>query len=525
MAAEGSGGGDVVDLEGLRNFSFRPNWERTDGTKYAERSHRGWNDGHDDGRGWQKRGERPGGKFSRDGKSGDRGHFRRDFRSRDGDFPQRRGDFRGKDNLRPPFEPIVDVEFYPTDAVFEAMVATLKATYKTYELFAVTRLFLEKPERFAMVIKKTETQSDNDLYLAVDDGFAFETEGEAVAHVLGTHRDKYFAVEEREGQPPAGSFPCLHRCGITGKDLCPPNYHRYQEILLKHHERFLSRVPFDKVRARIEKITDSGEIEKWRVEAAKTFVFIPKGLEGVELKSEEEAHRYFVENFKDRAIVRQRSIRIPGETFARMPRGNLGRSIFIAIEREKRFPLKFSNNLRGRLRRSGFTIYKVGGKPGITYISGVRRKFRTTGEVFADDIQRIMDRIDAHKRISVASLYLQCMEGGPSGTGVPPTTAAEGGVSDGEAGRADGLADRNHALLKNLHWLIREGYVAEFEDGTLLATEIMPQRTEKPEVVPTPIPVETPKIDENPPEEEVASGEVGEDFTAADEIPPTDAKV
>jgi hypothetical protein len=45
-------------------------------------------------------------------------------------------------------------------------------------------------------------------------------------------------------------------------------------------------------------------------------------------------------------------------------------------------------------------------------------------------------------------------------------------------------------FFKNLHWLIREGYVIEFENGTLLSTEIIarkeqlkPQAEAKPEVV------------------------------------------
>jgi hypothetical protein len=265
---------------------------------------------------------------------------------------------------------------------------------------------------------------------------------------------------------------------MTGKDLCPPNYHRYREILTMHHGRFLPRVPFEKFRGRIEKITDGEEIEKWRVAAGKATIFIPRdngsaeGGVSVELQSEEDVRRHFVENFKDRAILCQHSARIPGEIFAKMPRSMLGKSIFVAVEREKKFPLKFANNLRGRLRRSGFTIYKVGGKPGITYISGIRRKFRTAGEVFADEIQRIIDRIDGHKRISVAALHLQCMEGG-----APPPDSPDAPPS--EANGVTGKESVDHSLLKNLHWLIREGYVAEFEDGTLMATEILPPRSKK----------------------------------------------
>jgi hypothetical protein len=380
----------------------------------------------------------------------------------------------------------VAVEFYPNDLVFEAVCAALKSTHKTYELFTAARLFLEKPERFAMVLRKSGEQGDKNLYLTVDDNFVFATEGEAIAHVLGVHRGKYFDVEEREVPPPSGNFTCLHKCSMTGKILCPPNYHRYHEIVMNHCDTFLPNVPFERFREKIEKTTDSQEIENWRAASAKLTVLIPKDCDAaggrIELGSQAEIRRYFMENLRSKTITAYDSVRLSGETFSAMPRNSLSKSIFVAIEREKTFPLNFSNNLRGRLRRSGFTIYKLGGKPGISYISGVRRKFRAPGDIFADDIQRIISCIDANPRISVASLCSKCQQ--PIGDGARGMDM-DATVNDGSddiaafdnmdgAEEATGLEmPHNHELLRNLHWLICEGYVAEFENGALVSTGVM----------------------------------------------------
>jgi hypothetical protein len=493
--------GETVDLSELKNLSLSPKWERVIPTVGRSDS-REWNDGRrarpmsgGERRGRKFDGNFPGRDPRSNGRSFDRPHGARGgghsadrfSRKRDGEWQKRPG-FSDRRGFRPRFEPIVDVEFYPNDMVFEAICSALKSTNKTYELFTAARLFLEKPERFAMVIRKKKNDgADKNLYLTVDDNFVFATESEASAHVLSSHREKYFTVEERDVTPPTGNFTCLHRCGITGKILCPPNYHRYHEILMDHCDTFLPRVPFERFKEKIEKITDPQEIENWRAASAKAAVLTPKdcGAAGgaIELKSPMEVRKYFAENLKDKTITHYDSVRLTGETFSAMPHSPLSKSIFMAIEHEKTFPLNFANNLRGRLRRSGFTIYKIGGKSGISYISGIRRKFRAPGDVFADDIQRIISRIDANPGISVVSLCSQC---------APSSAGEDFAASDKNPGADDAVFDdldsaaeatgkelpHNYELLKNLHWLICEGYVAEFENGTLISTSIMqPQKS------------------------------------------------
>ncbi|MDR1890799.1 MAG: hypothetical protein LBQ23_01265 [Puniceicoccales bacterium] len=483
-------GDNVVDLSELENFSFQPKWERqkTDdfSRPYTKNDKKSFNrPKHAAGGGgfkknpWQPKTE--GRNFSQNGT-----RFRGTNRSN--------WSGQGRGALRPqafrPFDPIVDIELYPNDAVFDAIVSAIKSTCKTYELFSVAKLFLEKPERFAMVVKKKDTQEDKYLYLTIDDNFIFETENAAIDHVFENYAEKYFDVEERDVQPPAGKFICLHKCGMTGKVLCPPNYHRYQEILLDHHDRFLPRVPFEKFKARIEKITSEEEIENWKIASSKIRIFTPKNpdssIEKVELQSEKEAKKYFIENLKSQLITQFDSVRVSGETFGKMPRSLLSKSIFVLIEREKSFPLNFSNNLRGRLRRSGFTIYKLG-KLGISYVSGIRRKFRDTSVIFADDIQKIIAIIDANPRISITSLCLQYMQGGVeiSTDGLDGTvdqalvsTSQELSIDteNSTAPASDPKESVDRAFFKNLHWLIREGYVVEFEDGTLVSTEIIEQK-------------------------------------------------
>ena len=64
-----------------------------------------------------------------------------------------------------------------------------------------------------------------------------------------------------------------------------------------------------------------------------------------------------------------------GKALDTMPRGEILMAIEGAYERQLRFPLDTANQLRGRLRREHFTIFKKGSK-GVSYVCAVKRKFR-----------------------------------------------------------------------------------------------------------------------------------------------------
>ncbi len=439
----------TLDLSDLKDFSFQPEWSRQKSNQISSidgdirKNGKQFENYHDSrqGRNFPKEDKKYVSKKNLDGKTG--AHKR---------FFRKNHDKSTKYN----FVPVVDAEFYPEDGNFDNVVSACRLTCKTYELFNIARLFLEKPERFVVVIKKRHNFKDSNLYLTVDDELVFLSKNEAVRHVLEHHIEKYFTVKEQECEVPKGTFVCIHKCGLTGRLLCPPNYHKYQELLIEHHERYLSHIPFECFKDHIEKISDQTVIDDWKAQASKVKVFIPK-IEGcdTELTRYFDVKQAFLENFKECAIKSANSFRIKGEALANMPRGILRKSLFYILMREKRFPLGLANNLRGKLRRAHFTIYKIQTKKSkISCACAVRRKFRSIDDKFEGDIQKIIDYIDDHKNVKASDLYNL--------------------VYPDAQNAADGEKDVQFSeFAKNLNWLIHEGYVSEFEDGRLVATIIM----------------------------------------------------
>ena len=56
------------------------------------------------------------------------------------------------------FKPVVKVDLYPQDEAFEALVKRLRSTVRTYQLFEIAHLLLEKPERYVAVVSNFPTK-------------------------------------------------------------------------------------------------------------------------------------------------------------------------------------------------------------------------------------------------------------------------------------------------------------------------------------------------------------------------------
>ena len=134
-----------------------------------------------------------------------------------------------------------------------------------------------------------------------------------------------------------------------------------------------------------------------------------------------------------------------------------------AYERQLRFPLDTANQLRGRLRREHFTIFKKGSK-GVSYVCAVKRKFRVPGQVFSESIGNLISFIEAQPLVKAGDLALKML-----GIAAP----AEGASVTQEQ------RERMLRMQGDLIWLVREGYVTEFIDGGLYAPAAMVEARKK----------------------------------------------
>lgn len=460
------------------------------------------------------------------------------------------GNDNGGRRAKPSFEPTVKVDLYPQDEAFDALVKRLRASARTYQLFEIAQLLLQKPERYVVVVAPKQKQHNSTelkplLYYSVPGHLPFESEEEAINYVLKEHIDLFFEVEEIEVEPPSGNFQMVNRCSITGDLLGPPNYHRYQEFLQLHYASRITGMSFERFQSKIEASKEQEDINAWLETMKKGARYTVKDRQENEpefFESLEAARHFIITHRKDKVVGSGESVRFAGRDIERMPRGNIRRSVEQHVEQQKHFPLDSANNIRGRLRRHKFAVYKKGSK-GVSYVCAVKRKFRDSKTVFTDSIRDLIDFIEKHPEIPASKLsgeyigidtekqkpeVLEMKEPPEDGRAKAPESAPEAsktatsdgdGAETGETGAAPGnrtfnaaepganeaesqkaappdaklasteatpkstLSEKEQAklnqLMLDLRWLITEGYVTEYGDGRLFAPAPLPEPGKK----------------------------------------------
>ncbi len=400
---------EKLDLASLSGLDFGPNWADSSKPATSNRDDRGPRTRSSGGfRGGQDDGNRRGG-----GARDRRSNARRSSDERPSEGRGERGERRDRNDRAPlrdrPFEPTVKIDIYPQDEAFDALVKRLQSSARTYQLFDITRLLLEKPERYVILVSPKpgkQAEAPSPLYYSIPGHLPFETEAEAIHYVLSEHLDRFFEVEEVECDPPSGNFLMVNRCGITGTLLGPPNYHRYQEFAQKHFAANISGMSFERFQSKIESTKTQEDIDAWLDSMKKRSRYLLK--ERAEGEPEafdtfEAARMFLLSHRKDKIVAASESVRFAGKDLPRLPQGDIRRSIESYVETQKHFPLDTANNIRGRLRRHNFTVYKKGAK-GASFVCAVKRKFRDEKTTFTDSIRNLIEFIEKHPDLPASKL-------------------------------------------------------------------------------------------------------------------------
>jgi hypothetical protein len=408
----------------------------------------------------------------------------------------------------------VEVALYPQDDVFDALVKRLRASARTYQLFEIAQLILEKPDRYVLVVankQPADAASPQPLYYSVPAHLPFETEDAAVDFVIANYLEQFFELQTVEIAAPSGNFQMINKCPFTGALIGPPNYHKYGHYLKQHFEAKVTGLSFDAYQAKIVGDKSQESIDAW-LESMKTVtqyrVKEPQVGEPEVLEDVSAVRQFLVKFRKSSVVASDQRVRFAGRDIEKLPKSSLQAAIVDYVARQVQFPLDTANNIRGRLRRHNFTVYKKGAK-GISYVCAVKRKFRDQATVMTDSITRLVSFLEQHPNTSalqLPKLYLgiDTEQQNPKSLAVsdsdieaakqseqPAAEAAPGSEathpSVAASTEAKSVAELDPAeqlklsqLMRDLRWLITEGYVSEYGDGRLFIPVSQP--TPKPKI-------------------------------------------
>lgn len=369
----------------------------------------------------------------------------RDRRGEQRGAPPRRG---GQDRGRPRRDAVapapVKVRLLPEQHNLATIVRKISTSRRAYPLVNIAYLFLDNPKACDVRIEPDDGQKDLTLYQCKTCRMVTLSEPTLNEHIVDAHLDEYFEIEEIEGDPPSGDFPCVCRCGLSGELLGPPNHHTYAERLQELHRSRYPTMPIERYREKIDILHDPEAVEQWKQAARKETRYTPKEpIEGVEPQSKRsQATAYMRQHVVPRASRKTRRAALPLSVAKQMPDEALKRSLFEALSRENRFPLSLLFAMRAAFRHMHLHVFKTGRERGAHFVCA--------NEPSPLDPDHVVEAIRA------VILYLH---DNPGCTRRQLLDALCPGNSE------DDPASRE--ILSHLSWLIEKGHVLEFFNGTL----------------------------------------------------------
>jgi hypothetical protein len=385
------------------------------------------------------------------GERDDRKPLERKDRKRSRDFQARRQE------PTPPPLPQLEVHFLPQAAAFENVAAQIKTGTAAYSVYALARLFLQKPERYHVRIK---TKDATPLF-RLGESNAISTNRFALENsAFRLLRDKFYTTNVTLNDPIKGDFNSVARERTTGTLLGPTNHHGYQPQLRRLYEqRFSRRMSFTDFQRQIEIVSEPALVEQWKEEARKVITFTTQQEEPPQtFNAETEAERHFREKYLPPLISETAETEIDGVTSRKLQDRGIAWLIENAWSAEVRSPSNMMQELAGRFRGAGLQIFRH--RKGMLFVSPIRLKAIDETAV-SDSVRQILEALRASPRINRKELAEKL---------IGPDTD----VTEAEKTKL--------ALASDLHWMIREGHVIEFNDGSLDLPRAKPPKKEAGEV-------------------------------------------
>ncbi len=195
----------------------------------------------------------------------------------------------------------------------------------------------------------------------------------------------------------------------------------------------------------IEVVSDAALVERWKEEARKVTTYTTLREEiPLTFSSAVETERHFRSHYCSGLIRSVKDVTIGGMLSRSLPDRILNREIEQAWAGETRSPSNMMQELAGRFRQNALHVFRH--RRGMLFVSPIRvRAFVHEQAGVSPSVNAILEAVSATSAINRKQLFEKLTGDGASEETEP----------------------HKLAIASDLRWLINEGYVIEFNDGSL----------------------------------------------------------
>lgn len=367
---------------------------------------------------------------------------RREGRGNDRGGPRRPRRDEAPREERTPREPVkelpVEVSFLPEQKRLASLVRQIHHSRRAFPLMDLANLLIHDPKGYLVKIECTRQAGDFRLYQCRKCKSVTASEELMVQHIMSSHLEELYDIEEIEGEPPAGQFPGVARCTKTGILLGPPNHHSYNDkVAAVHAERF-PNMPLEDYKRFIEIVKDEELVEQWKEESRKQTVYRLKSDPEAEPMDRKHAEQAFAKEVPSMYEKVSRAI-VPSQVSQSLEDRDVTFAIRRVWSKESRFPLTLSFAMRAAFRHMHLHLFKAGKINFVTHIKPNPIKPEDTVPHIAEVLMFLRENPGSTRGQLLEVLH-------PS---------------------LDPASPEAKEALKPISWLVERGHLIEFFNGTL----------------------------------------------------------
>ena len=326
----------------------------------------------------------------------------------------------------------------PDTKVLSKLKNQIRKTGISYSMDEISSTISSKLERIQIKIEHLEDKKEERFYETNFDGFIFNTKRKAIEHILNKGLSSIVTIYNETNGTPNGNYITILKCPITDKLLPPKSFHNFKDIVNEHLISNKISNNYENYVAKLVVVDDLDTINQWKETPLSKSVYCLKKYENNEKKFNSlESLANYIEVLKTDQFIKSHK-------FITVREGNvmnLEKDLITYMEDFMKSSNKWKKdlffNILINLKKSGFHIFKYGVKNHL-YATGIKPKsIQLSG--LSDICVKITKLINSTKA-----------------------------MKKGEVLNSIGSQKvKKDFILNELKWLVREGYVREFSNGTI----------------------------------------------------------
>ena len=345
---------------------------------------------------------------------------------------------KGLSRVKPKFFNLYQLIITPDTKVLSKLKNQIRKTGISYSMDEISSTISSKLERIQIKIEHLEDKKEERFYETNFDGFIFNTKRKAIEHIMNKGLSSIVTIYNETNGTPNGNYITILKCPVTDKLLPPKSFHNFKDIVNEHLISNKISNNYENYVAKLVVVDDLDTINQWKETPLSKSVYCLKKYENNEKKFNSlESLANYIEVLKTDQFIKSHK-------FITVREGNvmnLEKDLITYMEDFMKSSNKWKKdlffNILINLKKSGFHIFKYGVKNHL-YATGIKPK--------SIQLSRLSDIC-----IKITKL-------------INSTKAMKKGEVLNSIGNQKVKKD---FILNELKWLVREGYIREFSNGTI----------------------------------------------------------